>query len=142
MSVNHKYQEEFLDQRQSTKRLKGQVPRRRGRQPLSRPLLPRPPPDPALVFIKGDRVIRRRKRKNTEQMKVLEYEFARDPEWTKERLAELSRMTGLSEGQIYKWGWDQKKKLASGEITMEGLQRIREAGPPIYLADQMNDESH
>jgi hypothetical protein len=73
-------------------------------------------------------------------MKVLEYEFARDPEWTKDRLYELSRMTGLSEGQIYKWGWDQKKKLASGEITLETLQRIREAGPPQSGNEDDEDE--
>lgn len=108
------------------------LPRRRGRQPNVRPLILEQQPIAAEpnIIIKGDRVIRRRKRKNNEQMRVLEYEFARDPEWTKERLYELSRLTGLSEGQIYKWGWDQKKKLATGEITLEGLQRIREAGRP------------
>ena len=37
-------------------------------------------------------------------------EFDKDPEWTKERLYELSMKTGLSEAQIYKWGWDQRKK--------------------------------
>jgi hypothetical protein len=73
------------------------------------------------MIVKGERVIRRRKRKNNDQMKVLEYEFARDADWTKERLFDLSKLTGLSEGQIYKWGWDQKKKLATGEITEEGL---------------------
>jgi hypothetical protein len=73
-------------------------------------------------------------------MKILEYEFARDPEWTKERLFELSKLTGLSEGQIYKWGWDQKKKLASGEITMEGLQRIRDAGMPEMRIDESEEE--
>jgi len=57
-------------------------------------------------------------------MKILEYEFARDSDWTKERLYELSRKTGLVEGQIYKWGWDQKKKLATGEITLESMRAI------------------
>jgi Homeodomain len=89
------------------------------------------------ILIKGDRVIRRRKRKNSEQMRVLEYEFARDREWTKERLFDLSRLTGLSEGQIYKWGWDQKKKLATGEITEEHLLKIKEAGMPAIGS---NDE--
>lgn len=67
------------------------------------PAQPRPEPN---IIIKGDRVIRRRKRKDPAQMKILEYEFARDSEWSKERLYELSKLTGLSEGQIYKWGWD------------------------------------
>ena len=39
-------------------------------------------------------------------MDVLAEEFAKDPDWTKERLLELSQMTGLLEAQIYKWGWD------------------------------------
>ena len=43
-------------------------------------------------------------------MDMLVEEFALDPEWSKERLLELSMKTGLSEAQIYKWGWDQRKK--------------------------------
>jgi hypothetical protein len=37
-------------------------------------------------------------------------EFDRNPNWTKETLLEVSKKTGLSEAQVYKWGWDQKKK--------------------------------
>lgn len=37
-------------------------------------------------------------------------EFDRNPNWSKETLLEVSRKTGLSEAQVYKWGWDQKKK--------------------------------
>lgn len=37
-------------------------------------------------------------------------EFDRNPNWTKETLLDVSRKTGLSEAQVYKWGWDQKKK--------------------------------
>ena len=55
---------------------------------------------------KGEKIIKRRKRKSRTQMDFLAREFERDPEWTKERLLELSRQTGLSEAQIYKWGWD------------------------------------
>lgn len=59
----------------------------------------------------GERIIRRRKRKNREQMQLLAVEFDKNPEWSKERLHELSELTGLSEAQIYKWGWDQRKKV-------------------------------
>ncbi len=38
----------------------------------------------------GDRIIRRRKRKSRGQMELLAEEFEKDPEWTKERLLELS----------------------------------------------------
>ncbi len=34
-----------------------------------------------------------------------------NPEWTKEKVEELSFKTGLSESQVYKWNWDQRKKF-------------------------------
>ncbi len=40
---------------------------------------------------KGEKIIKRRKRKSRTQMDFLAREFERDPEWTKERLLELSR---------------------------------------------------
>ena len=54
----------------------------------------------------NDRVIRKRKRKSGEQLKALVREFDRNPNWTKDTLLEVSRKTGLSEAQVYKWGWD------------------------------------
>ena len=54
---------------------------------------------------------RKRKRKSTDQIKVLKVEFQANPTWSKEQVAELSKRTGLSESQVYKWGWDYKKKL-------------------------------
>ena len=53
-----------------------------------------------------ERVIRKRKRKSGDQLKTLMREFDRNPNWTKETLLEVSRKTGLSEAQVYKWGWD------------------------------------
>jgi hypothetical protein len=53
-----------------------------------------------------ERIIRKRKRKNTDQLKTLMREFERNPNWSKETLLEVSRKTGLSEAQVYKWGWD------------------------------------
>lgn len=51
-------------------------------------------------------------------MDLLADEFTRDPEWTKERLVDLSKLTGLSEAQIYKWGWDQRRKIiAEGGVV-------------------------
>ena len=43
-------------------------------------------------------------------MDLLAEEFVKNPDWSKERLLELSHITGLSEAQIYKWGWDQRRK--------------------------------
>ena len=45
----------------------------------------------------GERIIRRRKRKNRDQMDLLAVEFDKNPDWSKERLFELSELTGLSE---------------------------------------------
>jgi len=53
-----------------------------------------------------ERVIRKRKRKSGDQLKTLVREFDRNPNWTKDTLLEVSKKTGLSEAQVYKWGWD------------------------------------
>ena len=44
-------------------------------------------------------------------------EFERNPNWSKETLLEVSRKTGLSEAQVYKWGWDQKRKKYGPELA-------------------------
>jgi len=56
-------------------------------------------------------VIKRRKRKSSDQLQMLKDEFDRNPVWTKEVMAAVAKKTGLSEAQVYKWGWDQKKKF-------------------------------
>lgn len=53
---------------------------------------------------------RKRKRKNTMQLKILKAEYLKNKEWSKELITKISDMTGLTESQIYKWNWDQKKK--------------------------------
>lgn len=52
-------------------------------------------------------------RKSEDQIQELIVEFKINPEWTKERVTELSEKTGLSESQVYKWNWDQRKKFTS-----------------------------
>jgi hypothetical protein len=53
----------------------------------------------------------RRERKNNEQVLVLIEMYNQNNEWTKEQVAFLAEKTGLSQAQVYKWGWDYKKKL-------------------------------
>ena len=36
--------------------------------------------------------------------------FDTDPHWSKELLYQISKKTNLTEAQVYKWGWDQKRK--------------------------------
>jgi hypothetical protein len=65
---------------------------------------------------------RKRKRKNMNQLKVLKAEYLKFKDWSKELITRISEITGLTESQIYKWNWDQKKKeedeqLADGVIA-------------------------
>ena len=69
-----------------------------------------------------ERIIRKRKRKNADQLEILNGEFDRDPHWSKERLCAISSLTGLSEGQVYKWGWDQKRK----KFGVQEAERMRQ----------------
>ena len=52
-----------------------------------------------------------RKRKNTQQVSILIEEYDQNKIWTKEIVVSLAEKTGLSVAQVYKWGWDYKKKL-------------------------------
>jgi hypothetical protein len=50
-------------------------------------------------------------------------EFAEEPHWSKEKLAQISTYTSLTEGQVYKWGWDQKRKQF-GVVEAERMRQI------------------
>lgn len=52
----------------------------------------------------------KRNRKDPDTMRYLMQEFRKDPTWSKETYQRVARETGLSESQVYKWGWDQKNK--------------------------------
>lgn len=54
--------------------------------------------------------IKKRKRKSSGQIKILKQQLEMQPNWNKEKIVEMSEMTGLSQSQVYKWWWDQKKK--------------------------------
>lgn len=43
-------------------------------------------------------------------MKLLQEEYEKNPAWSKVTMLEVAQKTGLSEAQVYKWGWDQKRK--------------------------------
>lgn len=49
-------------------------------------------------------------------MDILKEEFDSNPHWSKETLFRLAKQCGLSEAQVYKWGWDQKKKKIEEEL--------------------------
>ena len=53
---------------------------------------------------------KKRRRKSNVQIRILKQELDCDENWSKEKIFKVSKMTGLSESQVYKWCWDQKKK--------------------------------
>jgi hypothetical protein len=63
----------------------------------------------------------RRKRKDQTQLMLLSDQFDSNPHWTKRTLTQLSKDTGLTPGQVYKWGWDQKRK----RFGVEEAERMR-----------------
>jgi len=63
------------------------------------------------------RTLKRRKRKSMDQLRTLQGEFEKSADWGKDFVASLAAATGLSEAQVYKWGWDQKKKQLGREKT-------------------------
>jgi len=62
-----------------------------------------------------DNGIKKRKRKSINQIKILKQELDVESNWSKEKIAEMSEITGLSQSQVYKWWWDQKKKNMKNE---------------------------
>eukprot|EP00347_Sterkiella_histriomuscorum_P018069 403346908 len=50
-----------------------------------------------------------RRMKSIDQVKILENEFKKNPNWSKSVMRKLSQEIGLKESQIYKWNWDRRQ---------------------------------
>ena len=50
-------------------------------------------------------------RKSVYQVKILKQEYKRNSSWTKEDMLEVGKKSGLTHYQVYKWYWEQQKKL-------------------------------
>jgi succinate dehydrogenase flavin-adding protein (antitoxin of CptAB toxin-antitoxin module) len=46
--------------------------------------------------------------KSSDQVKILENEFSKEPTWSKEKMKKLARLLNLKDSQIYKWNWDRR----------------------------------
>lgn len=66
--------------------------------------------------------MRKRKRKSNQQLKILKNEFEKCQEWSKDQITTVAQKTGLSESQVYKWCWDQKRKR-EGDLDGEKSER-------------------
>ena len=50
---------------------------------------------------------------------MLQEEYEKNPTWSKVTMLEVAQKTGLSEAQVYKWGWDQKRKKLGADFVPE-----------------------
>ncbi len=50
---------------------------------------------------------------------MLQEEYEKNPTWSKVTMLEVAQKTGLSEAQVYKWGWDQKRKKFGADYIPE-----------------------
>lgn len=87
---------------------------------------------------------KKRRRKTPQQLKILKDYFVGDQNWSKDKITKIAKITGLSESQVYKWCWDQKKKVeedGENEIKKDGENQL---GGNSYLGkrkpfSQVND---
>jgi hypothetical protein len=69
-----------------------------------------------------EKIIRKRMRKSQNQLGMLLEQFDQNPHWSKETLLKIAKKTLLTEAQVYKWGWDQKRK----KYGVEEAERMRQ----------------
>ena len=68
-----------------------------------------------------------RVRKDESQIQLLIQAFKKNTDWSKEEVTELSQRSGLTESQVYKWAWDQKKKLQSSQTNYQVSGKLQES---------------
>lgn len=77
-----------------------------------------------------------RKIKDLKQLRLLEEFFALDPEWTKDTINYISSFMNLTYLQLYKWGYDQKRKNS----YKKGIRnKIRETRRRKFSANSVSD---
>ena len=59
--------------------------------------------------------------KSQKEVKFLEEQFARDPTWNRETVQICKKALKLKTDQIYKWGYDRKKKISQQNENNEAF---------------------
>ena len=59
--------------------------------------------------------IKRRQRKNKDQINILHSEFEKCPNWSRAFVKKISQRLGLRECQVYKWHWDMLRKSGNAQ---------------------------
>lgn len=67
--------------------------------------------------------------KSIDQVFILENEFKKNPNWSKDKIKSLSRIMGLKESQVYKWNWDRRNLR---EKYIEGRLKSMELPSQIF----------
>ena len=84
-------------------------------------------------------LIKVKKRKTKDQLKMLEDQFAKTSDWSKEFMNEFADRIKLDPAQVYKWHWDQickklgknpkkKEKAAKKQLKKDNKRRRKIAG--------------
>ncbi len=92
--------------------------------------------------------LKKRKRKSSRQLEILMEEFTREEDWSKEKISKMAEITGLTESQVYKWCWDQKKKATCkgseigndrrcADLFPENLNRIKTVKEKAELLERL-----
>ena len=71
-------------------------------------------------------------------MLELNRQFEKEPRWSKETLKVISRDTKLTEGQVYKWGWDKKRK----EFGTQMAEQMRQEEHKMDQENQNRRQQH
>ncbi|CDW81915.1 UNKNOWN [Stylonychia lemnae] len=70
-----------------------------------------------------------RKMKSIDQVYILENEFKKNPNWSKDKIKQLSTIMRLKESQVYKWNWDRRNLR---EKYIEGRLKSMELPSQIF----------
>jgi len=92
---------------------------------------------------------RNRQRKNIVDLEILKAELEKDLIWDKDKIKEISRKVELDQAQIYKWWWDQTRKMQKREkereklvqvLDMQKKEGLKENSDPQLLTLPTHDE--
>ena len=83
---------------------------------------PAPQPQQVTVIESSAQDDSKRKRKTTHQLAALREAYKKNPDWNKAAVHRVAKHTGLSVPQVYKWGWDQRRKQGEEERAIEELE--------------------
>lgn len=85
--------------------------------------------------------IKVKKRKSKEQLKLLEEEFAKGSEWTKEFMNEFADKINLAASQVYKWHWDQISKKLGRNPKKQEKEAKKRANPELNRKRKRSNKS-